>query len=120
MVIDEDRKYILNEHLRNIHHISDKDYQRRIWIRGEGPECNDFDETCCHFFDDGDPILNNYKKFGLTEPQYLLLKKFRDKFRTFSDENNWPHKFIETLEWEGIVDMAKDVLKAFNYSKIKY
>lgn len=51
-ISNSDKKYILNEHLRNIHHISDKEYQRRIWLRGEGPECGVFDETCCHFFDD--------------------------------------------------------------------
>jgi hypothetical protein len=119
MLTNENKKYILNEHLRNIYHISDKEYQRRIWIRGEGPECDDFDETCCHFFDDGDPILENYKDFGITESQYQILKNFRKQFRTFSDENNWPHKFIETPEWATIMNLAKDVLKAFNYSKTR-
>lgn len=113
----EDRKYILKEHLRNISHISDKEYQKRIWIKGEGPEVDDFDETCCNFFGDGDPILENYKEFGLTEVQYHLLKKFRDEFRAFSDENYWPPKFIDTPEWSRIVNLAKEVLKAFNYQK---
>lgn len=117
MLTEEDRKYILNEHLRNIHHISDKEYQKRVWIQGKGPECDDFDETCCHFFDDGDPILENYKDFGITEAQYKVLRKFRDAFRTFSDENNWPPEFIDTPEWAKIMSLAKEVLKAFNYRK---
>ncbi len=111
------RRQILETIIRIVKHISDKQYQRRIWILGEGPEVDDFDETCCIFFGDGDPILDNYKEFGITDRQYEILKKFRDKFRVFSDENYWPPEFINTPEWKVIMDMAKDVLKAFNYSK---
>ena len=117
MLSSEDRKQILNSVLETIEGISDKEYQKRVWIRGEGSEVDDFDETCCNFFGDGDPLLENYKKFGLTNVQYRLLKKFRDKFRTFSDKYYWPHKFIETPEWAKIMELAKDVLKAFNYKK---
>jgi hypothetical protein len=117
MLTDEDRKYILNEHLRNIYHISDKEYQRRVWIQGKGPECDDFDETCCHFFDDGDPMLEHYKDFSITDNQYQILKRFRDRFRSFSDDNYWPPEFIDTSEWNEITEMAKAVLKAFNYLK---
>ena len=51
MLTEEDKKYILNEFLINISHISNKEYQRRIWIKGEGPECGDFDEAICPFSD---------------------------------------------------------------------
>jgi hypothetical protein len=114
MLTDETKKYILSEYLRNISHISDKEYQRRVWIRGEGPECDDFDGTCCRFFDDGDSIFQNYKDFWITTTQYQILKEFRDKFETFADDNNWPYKFIDTPEWNEITEMAKGVLKVFN------
>jgi hypothetical protein len=117
MLTDKDRKQILNSVLETIEGISDKEYQKRVWIRGAGPEVDDFDETCCNFFGDGDPILENYKEFGLTEAQYLVLKKFRDNFRAFSDENYWFPEFIDTPEWAKIMDLAKDVLKAFNFQK---
>jgi hypothetical protein len=116
--INADKNYILSEYLRNISIIADKKYQLRVWIKGEGPEVNDFDETVCHFFDDGDPILNNYKKYGITDIQYHLLKEFRDEFRVFADENDFPEEFIDTPEWAKIMDTAKDVLKAFNYSRL--
>jgi len=117
MLTDEDRKYILNELLRNIHHISDKEYQRRIWIRGEGPEAGDFTEAVCQFFDSGDPILDHYKDFWLTDNQCQILKKFRDEFKTFAEENDLPQLFIDTPEWTKITLMAKKVLEAFNYHK---
>ncbi|MES2344874.1 MAG: hypothetical protein V4494_02925 [Chlamydiota bacterium] len=118
MLTDEDREYILDEFLKNILHISDKKYQERIWIRGEGPECDDFTETVCHFFDDGNPILAKYKDYKISEDQYQLLKKFHDEFEAFadSDEREYLEKdFIDTSEWTRITEMAKEVLEAFNY-----
>jgi len=113
---DAEKRYTLNEYLRNISHLQDKQYQNRIWIKGEGPECQAFDDAVCDFFDIGDPILENYKDFGISETQYLLLKKLRNEFENFSDEHDFPEEFIETPEWTKIVNMAKTVLKAFNQS----
>jgi hypothetical protein len=117
MLTNKANKQILMSVLETINNISDKKYQKRVWIQGEGPEVDDFDETCCNFFGDGDPLLENYKEFGLTESQYLLLKKFRDKFRAFSDKCYHPSEFIDTPEWQKITEMAKEVLKAFDYKK---
>lgn len=109
------RKQVIKEFLNNIHRISNKEYQKRVWIEGIGPECHDFDEAVNDFFGDGDPILKNYKDYGVSKNQYLILKKFHSKFRTFADEHDFPEIFIDTPEWDKIIDMAKDVLKAFNY-----
>ena len=117
MLNKEDRKYFLNEFLRNIQGISDKDYQQKIWICAEGPECDDFDETVCYFSENVDSILDNYADYGITEIQSLLLKKFRKAFEAFADENDWPPFFIESPEWKKITEMAKDVLAAFNYER---
>lgn len=113
------RKAVVEGFLDNLYRISNKEYQIRIWIEGAGPECHDFDEAVNDFFGDGDPILENYQDYGLSQNQYRLLKRFRDEFRVFADKNDFPVLFINTPEWKIIVDMAKDVLKAFNYSKRK-
>jgi len=114
------RKQILETLIRITDHIADKKYQKRVWIRGEGPECDDFDETVNYFFGEIDSILNEYKEFGITENQFQVLKNFRDKFEAFSDKNNWPSEFIDTPEWNEITEMAKEVLKAFNYDKSRF
>ncbi len=114
---DEEKKHTFNEYLRHLSHLLDKEYQRRVWIRGEGPECQAFDDAVCDFFDIGDPILSDYKEFGITEIQYSLLKKFRNKFRVFANDNDFPEEFIDTLEWEKITEMAKEILEAFDYPK---
>ena len=111
------RKQIMATFLSILDNISDKDYQKRIWIRGEGPEVDDFDETCCHFFQEGEGIIEEYKDFGLTEYQYEMLKKFRDQFEIFSDAHDFPEEFIDTPEWAKIMEMAEDVLQAFDYPK---
>lgn len=109
-----DRKQIMETFIRMIGHLSNKEYQKRAWIKGEEA---DFDEFVCIFFGDGDPILENYKDFGLTEAQYKLLKKFRDKFRVFADTTDLPEEFIDTPEWGKIMEMAKETLRAFDYKK---
>lgn len=116
MSIDPDKRYTLNEFLRHLSHIQDKEYQKRIWIRNEGPECQAFDDAVCDFFDIGDPILDNYKKFGVSEFQYNVLKNFREEFKAFSDEHDFPEEFIDTPEWKRIMEMAKEVLKVFSYT----
>ena len=111
------RKQILDSFLENLKDISDKEYQKRVWIKGHGPECDDFTETVCDFFDLGEYIFDNYKGYPITEQQQKLLDKFRKEFKAFSEKNDFPEEFIETPEWERIMNLAKEVLKAFNYQK---
>lgn len=118
-ISNEDRKQILEGFIDIFTRIASKEYQTRIWINGEGPEVDDFDDTVNEFFLECDSILENYKNFGITEDQHQILKKFRDQFQNFSDKNNWPQKFINSPEWEETTKMAKDVLQAFNYTKIR-
>lgn len=115
---EENKKYILNEHLRNVSHIANKEYQKRVWIRGEGPEVDDFDDTVNDFMVVCDSILENYGDFKVTENQYKILKNFSTQFKSFSDKNYWPPEFIDTPEWGKIIEMAKELLKAFNYKKV--
>ena len=112
------RKQVVNSFLDNLYRISNQEYQKRVWIEGKGPEVHDFDEAVCDFFDDGDPMLKDYQAYGVTHAQYLVLKEFRDQFQQFADDNYAAEDFIDTPEWARVMDMAKDVLKAFNYPKV--
>lgn len=114
MLKNQDRLEIINSLIKIIYNISDKDYQKKAWLNGEGA---DFDENVCLFFDLGDPVLKNYKDFGITYSQYKILKKFRNEFNVFSDEHDFPEAFIDSLEWGKIMNLGKDVLKAFDYQK---
>ena len=114
MLSDESKSDILNFVLKLAYNISNKNYQKRVWIRGEGPECDDFSETVNHFFNECGPLLDKYNDFGLTDNQYNILKTLYNEFDDYLD---LPRScdFIDTPEWENVMQKAKDVLKAFNY-----
>lgn len=114
---NEQKNQIMETFLRNINIVSDKEYQKRIWIEGQGPECHSFEELVTYYFDESDAILLSYKEFGITEKQRELLIKFHRPLKDFSDQNDFPQYFINSPEWDTIVEMAKNVLNAFNYQK---
>ena len=107
------REQILAGFLENIYIISDKSYQKKVWINGIGHEVHSFDEAVCDFFDLGEYIFENYQGYNITTAQQKLLNEFRKEFKSFSDENDFPEKFIDAPEWDKITEMAKEILKAF-------
>lgn len=113
------RSQILKSILGFVDRISDEDYQKRVWVRLEGPECDDFDETMTYFFDEIESILKNYKDFGISNEQYQLLVKFHDILDLFSDEMMYfpAEQIILDPRWQEIRELAKEVLQAFNFHK---
>lgn len=111
---EESLKNGLKNLLQDIYVVSNKDYQRRVWINGIGPECDDFDETSESILNEGRSIIEAHKKCGMTEPQYLLLKKFIDQYEAFCDkpvlEYYLAEVFIDTPEWTKITELAQEVL----------
>ena len=118
-MIDDGKKTWLNTVLCRIQGVSDKAYQKRVWINGIGPECDDFDETSEYILGDARDILKEYPLFGITNQQYHLLKKFRDEYEAFCDLPDLiyyiPERFIDTPEWTRLTELAKEVIKAFDY-----
>ncbi len=115
--MDSDKK-ILASYLETVKNISDKEYQLRVWIQGGGIEVDDFDETVCNFFQDGNGIIKNYREFEITDKQYHLLIKLRDEFKAFCHgpalRYYLPQEFINKPEWKKLMNLAKEVLKEFN------
>lgn len=116
------KKKILDRFIHNIVCISDEKYQERIWVRAEGPECDDIDDSVCDFFDDGNLILEKHERYGITEIQYNALmilhsklRNFTDIFRVYSSEKS-TRNLIQLPQWQEIRDISKMVLKSFNYT----
>ena len=120
MISDADRKQILDSFIENIACMSDKECQKRVWVRSEGPECDDIDDSICDFFDEG-YVLEKYKDFGITESQYKLLMKLHGKLREFADKygvyssEKSTEKLIELPQWKEIRDISKNIIQAFNF-----
>ena len=115
---NEEKKQIIEGFLQNIFCASNKEYQWRVWIKGEGPECDDFDEFMNYFSLEGEDIIKNYKNFNITDKQYHLAKKLWDEVDTFDASTERPYlpqDFIDTPEWTKITELAKDVLVAFDW-----
>jgi hypothetical protein len=118
----DEKKQILKTFIEVFERIADKSYQMRIWIQGQGPECDDFDETVNYLFLEGDNIVECYNYFGIKENQHSLLKNFLVAFKRFSrtiGRERIPEDFIDSPEWTEITKMAKEVLKAFNWDSTK-
>lgn len=120
---DINRKQILDSFLENIACLSDEKYQERVWVRAEGPECDDIDDTICDFFDDGDPIMQKYKDYGISDTQFQSLIKLHKKLKIFKDTYDVYSQFksTETLlklpQWKEIRTLAKKVLHSFSSKK---
>jgi len=99
----DERSYILKKYLKTIFNVSDKNYQRRIWIRAEGPECGDFDEAVCRYWSLVESIFLEPEKYAISDIQLKKMKKFHEEFKGFSEENDLPQAFIDTPEWDRIV-----------------
>lgn len=119
MISHAEKRQILDSFIENIACLSDKEYQERVWIRGDGPECDDIDETIADFFDE-DYVIKKYKDFGITESQYHSLIQLQNKLREFTDifcvyaPGKSTEELIAYPQWEEIRDLARVVLKAFN------
>ncbi|MCH9621388.1 MAG: hypothetical protein S4CHLAM20_08080 [Chlamydiia bacterium] len=110
---------VLESFLETVEGISDKTYQERVWVRGEGPEIDCYYETVNFFFDLGEGLFKNHKVYGISDDQYELLIKFRNKFDEFYRTQDYydQEDLVNSDEWQQIIEMAKEVLKAFNYQK---
>lgn len=121
-ISEEDRKSLISVFLRDIEHLSDEEYQQRVWVEGRGPEAQDYGEFYDFFVNEDKAIIDNYKEYGITEEQHQLLIKLYS--RLYAVDNALYFKLTEaemirTPEWKSVTEIAKDVLKAFNYYKNK-
>ena len=117
MLTNEDKNQILISFLETIEGISNKNYQERVWIRGEGPEIDDYTESVCHFFDAGEQIISQYKDYEITDRQLSLLITLRDAIIDFNSNIRFGlgPDFIYSTKWSKITFIAKEVLNAFDY-----
>lgn len=118
MLDEETKNYVIQRLLKNIYSISDTEYQRRVWIRGEGPECSDYGETVCNFFSCMRGIISHCDEYHFTHDQLAALLKFQKDFDYFELNYECPMDCFEdedNPEWAKIREEAKEVLQTFNY-----
>lgn len=116
---DADKKQIIKNLIKTISHAANKEYQKRVWIEGRGPECEDLDDFLDIVLHENGAIIKKWENFNLTKKQLNLLENFQNELISFArgKSRNLPEEFIDTPEWKKIMNMAKEILKAFNYEK---
>lgn len=83
-----------------------------------------FEETIHQIFDDYDlaEILEEHKKYEISEQQLALLEKFMHSLDEYSEEKmSWlyeanPQEIINDPKWHKIQKLAKEGQKIFNYT----
>lgn len=116
---------ILKGALSVIEQISDAEFQQKAWVEKKIHSYAFFEETMHQLFDDYElsDILNNYENYRISNEQHEILKKFYNTLNQYSDEKmSWiqnvdPTEILADPRWHEIQEMAKEVLKAFNYQK---
>ena len=101
-----------------IEEVSDAEYQVRIWVKGEGPECSSFVEVMCSFFDDAQAgyVLENHKEFGLSPEQTKALETLFFALSEYS--KNTPDIMLDAdvvkdPKWIEIQHIAKNTVVVF-------
>jgi len=119
MNINQKRHVFLQCFLKNLQHIADRKYQKRVWVLREGDEVEDLDDAICDFFDDGDLILDEYESYGISKDQRQKLLELRNALDIFIEKNKvfdsmFTSEFLTALpQWDDITKKAQGILKTF-------
>lgn len=94
--------------------LSDKEYQERVWLTGEGPEIGSAGEFLCNFFDDLnlEEIIENYKKYEIYNYQLESIKRLYKELQDYSDSipiTPIDREVLRDPRWGKIREFAKEV-----------
>lgn len=102
---------------------SSREFQKRVWIQGRGPEVSSYEELMCRLFDDLDVrnlAASNWSGFGLTVEQKARLTRFLGSLATFDAEIPQlpdPCFVFEKLDMSNVRIVAKETLDALRISR---
>jgi len=127
MFSNEIRKSRLAGFLWHVKQLSDKELQAKAWVRLEESVrwMMDMSTVIDDFFDDGG-FLAEYRELGVTEEQLQLLMELYGRLALFL-KFYWVEclpKEVEQLialpEWQAIVNLSQEILRAFDYKTPDY
>jgi hypothetical protein len=108
-----------------IEKIADTRFQQAAWVENTVHPYAIFEESMHQLFDDYElsAVLSDYKNYGISDEQHVILNEFYDMLNQYSDEKmSWlqtvnPKELLTDPKWHKIQKTAKEVLKIFNYKK---
>ena len=101
--------------------IGDREFQERVWIRGEGPEVSSFDEIMCTLFDDSqlDALIDECRSLGLHKEGIDGLAGLRDALNAYPDreDRSSDAEIVRDPKWIEITERANEVLARFPFKR---
>jgi len=102
-----------------IREFADESFQRRIWLRGEGPEIGSYSEAFNRLFDDADfeRFLNLCAERNILSPNSLKqLQQFRHAVEEYSDNQESEDEAVILADprWDEIRRFARSALNALD------
>jgi hypothetical protein len=97
---------------------SSREFQERVWLRGEGPEVSSYIETVMRFFDfvDGPKSATDRGELGISDRQWAALTSFRRVLHPFVEAASaYPDakELLDNPAWKEIQAAAAVALETF-------
>jgi len=113
MIGKEDWLNAIEEFLEEL---SDEEFQRRVWVRGEGPEVSSHTEFMCGLFDDYsfDSFLDeSWSEFGFSQNLHDQLQKIRTQLNQYLEQHPLLEDaaIVDDPSWREISQMGAIALK---------
>ena len=98
--------------IQQIREISDKEFQKRVWVNADGPKVSSYSEVMCKLYDDY--IFESYiEKYKSEIPSSMLikLKSLNNMLNDYNiSDSKTDAEIIEDLEWKKIIGLAKQII----------
>lgn len=110
-MIDPSRRNSFESFTLLLRSMSDIDYQKRVWLRGEGPEVDSYCEFVNNFYSDFQYLFRESETYNLTKAQTKQLQKLYDEFDKFKHTYYDEYEFIDSPEWKEMRELTAETLK---------
>ena len=101
--------------------LSDIEFQKRIWLRGEGPEVSSYVEVVCQLFDDtgiGDELSEMEHGIVLSEDLDPVFRELRELFDSI-DYRVGVANILNHPKWPKVAELASRALKLLESSELR-
>jgi hypothetical protein len=112
-----ERKKMLSNIYGVLKNLSDKEYQERVWLRGEGPEVSSYEELINTLFDDFyfDELLEDNNPYNISQALFDKLINLRLKLNNYNDKDSDGNikeviQILNDSEWIKIQKLSSEVL----------
>ncbi len=93
--------------------ISDKEFQERVWVNGQGSEMSSYIEVMNRLFDDKrfNEFIDKAHLLGLNHELIKELSELSGQLENYNDKNKSHAEIVKDIKWGEIRDKAKLVLQ---------